>query len=242
MDSKKKVTISWSGGKDSAFALYKILLSGEYTVVSLHTVINRETGRVGLHGVREDLIDYQANSLGIPLHKIYVQRSEDHHAYEQAMRSFYQQCVRDQTSGIVFGDIFLEDLRAYREKLLSDFPIQSFYPLWKIDTAVLIHDFIHAGFKTVVCSAHTRFFSKEQLGKVIDQDFVLQLPEEVDPCGERGEFHTWVYDGPLFKKPLLFSRGEVIEKSYHYKKVNAKGQEEELNESFYFQELLPRFT
>src|SRR5688572_9500050 len=204
MDSKKKVTISWSGGKDSAFALYKILLSGEYDVVSLHTVIKQETGRVGLHGVREELIDYQAEALGIHLDKIYVPGSSDHRAYEQTMRSFYQQCVKHHIEGIVFGDIFLEDLRKYREDLLGDFAIQSLYPLWNIDTTVLIHDFINSGFKTIVCSANARYFPRERLGILIDPNFVRQLPHEVDPCGENGEFHTWMYDGPLFKKPLQF--------------------------------------
>src|SRR5688572_13020346 len=167
MVSKKKVTISWSGGKDSALALYKILSSGEYEVVNLHTLINLETKRVGLHGIREDLIDDQARSIGIPLHKMYLPASMNHNAYEHAVKEFYQQCVDDQIEGIVFGDIFLEDLKKYREELMSAYPIKGLYPLWKINTSILVQDFIHTGFKTVICSANSKYFEKRHLGKVM---------------------------------------------------------------------------
>lgn len=240
MDSKKKVTISWSGGKDAAFALYKILLSGGYEVVNLYTVINKETKRVGLHGVREELIDLQAAAVGFPLHKIYVDSASDNEAYEHAMHRFYHKCKHEGIDVIVFGDIFLEDLKQYREKLLSAFSIQALYPLWKIDTSLLIQDFMHTGFKSVVCSANTSFFPKEKLGAVIDANFLDQLPADVDPCGENGEFHTLVIDGPLFKAPLAFDRGEVVGKFYHYKRKNPDGSIDALHESFWFQDLIPR--
>jgi len=238
MDSKKKVTISWSGGKDSAFALYKILLSGEYEVVSLHTLINAENRRVGMHGVHEEMIETQAQTLGIPLYKIYVTASMDHKAYEGAMHLFYQKSVHDKIEAIVFGDIFLEDLKKYREDLLSGYPFQIVYPLWGIGTTVLIQDFFHAGFKTLICSANKRYFSKDELGKVFDQNFLSKIPSRVDPCGENGEFHTWVYDGPIFRKPLHYTLGDVVEKAYTYKRKNASGIEEALHEAFWIQDIL----
>lgn len=240
MDSKKKVTISWSGGKDSAFALYKILLSGEFEVVSLHTLINAETRRVGMHGVREELIEVQAKALNIQLYKIYVTASMNHKAYESAMHLFYQKSIHDKIEAIVFGDIFLEDLKKYREDLLAGYPFQTLYPLWGIDTPVLIQDFIHTGFKTIICSANKKYFSKQQVSSVLDQHFMESIPAGVDPCGENGEFHTWVYDGPIFRTPLLYVLGEVVEKTYPYKRVNADGTEDALQESFWFQDILSR--
>jgi uncharacterized protein (TIGR00290 family) len=240
MDSKKKITVSWSGGKDSAFALYKVLLSGEYDVVHLHTVISQETRRVGLHGVHESLIDLQAESMGIPLKKIYLESSEQHDAYEKLMHAFYKQCAREGTGAIVFGDIFLEDLKKYREQLLQDSKLNPIFPLWNIDSGRLIEDFVNAGFRTLICSANATLFKKEQVGQTIDAVFLQSLPPQVDPCGENGEFHTFVYEGPLFKRKIDVSLGEVIQRSYLYRKQNEDGSLTELESAFWFQDLLPR--
>lgn len=240
MDLKKKITVSWSGGKDSAFALYKILLSGEYEVAHLHTVISQETRRVGLHGVHESLIDLQAESIGIPLKKICLRSSEHHEAYEQLMHSFYKQCSREGISDIVFGDIFLEDLKKYREQLLQDSKLKPIFPLWNIDSGRLIEDFVNAGFRTLICSANASLFKREQVGKTIDAAFLQSLLPEVDPCGENGEFHTFVYEGPLFKKKIDVSLGEVLQRSYQYRKQNEDGSLTELESAFWFQDLLPR--
>jgi uncharacterized protein (TIGR00290 family) len=134
MVSKKKMTISWSGGKDSAFALFKILASGEYEVVGLHTVIDKDNRRVGLHGVREELIELQAMSLGLPLVKLYLPASNDHEAYTSLMRSFYKISADDGVTHVMFGDIFLEDLKSFREDLLKESGLIPEFPLWKIDT------------------------------------------------------------------------------------------------------------
>lgn len=239
MDLKKKVTISWSGGKDAAFALFKILLSGEYDVVSLHTVIGQETRRVGLHGVRETLIGKQAESIGIPLVKLYLPDSNDHDAYTALMRSFYNRCAADGVEGVVFGDIFLQDLRQFREALLMDAGLHPLFPLWKIDTRVLLDDFINANFKTLICSADAALFGQEAVGQMIDPEFLESLPKGVDPCGERGEFHTFVYEGPIFKKAVKVERGDVVKKEYHYQKKNDDGSLEKLTSAFWFQDLLP---
>jgi uncharacterized protein (TIGR00290 family) len=242
MDSKRKVTISWSGGKDSAFALYKILTSGEYHVVDLHTTLNEETRRVGLHGVHEALIEQQAESLGLPLTKLYLPASEDHAAYKKLMTAYYKQSTRRGVEHVVFGDIFLEDLRQFREQLLENTSLTSLYPLWKIDTQKLLNDFIAVGFKTVICSADADKFSKDQVGRTIDTTFAENLRPGVDPCGENGEYHTLVYDGPIFKKPLPFETGEVVEKQYSFQMTNAQGKNERVEKSFWFQDLLPRIA
>lgn len=239
MDLKKKVTISWSGGKDSAFALFKILLSGEYDVVSLHTVIGQETRRVGLHGVREALIEQQSECIGIPLVKLYLPDSNDHDAYTALMRAFYNSCASDGVHGVVFGDIFLEDLKRFREALLTDAGLHPFFPLWKIDTRLLVDDFINANFKTLICSADAALFGQEAVGRTIDQKFLETLPEGVDPCGERGEFHTFVYEGPIFKKAVKAALGDVVKKEYQYQKKNDDGSLEKLTSAFWFQDLLP---
>ena len=242
MDSKRKVTISWSGGKDSAFALYKILTSGEYHVVDLHTTLNEETRRVGLHGVHETLIEQQAAGLGLPLTKLYLPPSEDHDAYEKLMIAHYKQCARRGIEQVVFGDIFLEDLRLFREQLLQNTSLSAVYPLWKIDTQKLLNDFIAIGFKTVICSADADKFSKDQIGNTIDTVFAENPRPGVDPCGENGEYHTLVYDGPIFKKPVSFEIGDVVKKQYSFQKKNEQGENERVEKSFWFQDLLPRIA
>jgi uncharacterized protein (TIGR00290 family) len=239
MGLKKKVTISWSGGKDSAFALYKVLLSGDYEVVHLHTVFNPETGRVGMHGIREALIERQAAAIGIPLHKLYLESSADHAAYAELMDRFYRQCAREGIQGVVFGDIFLEDLRQFRDQLVANASLEALYPLWLLDTTVLINDFINAGFKTLLCAANAQYFAKDDVGKTINHDFMARLPANVDPCGERGEFHTFVYEGPLMKQPIPFELGDVVEKRYRYTKVAAAGNPEEVESVYWFQEVKP---
>jgi uncharacterized protein (TIGR00290 family) len=234
----KKVTISWSGGKDSAFALYKILLSQAFDVVNLHTVLDDKTRRVGLHGVSEMLIEKQAQVIGLPLKKIYLTASENHDAYETCMQTFYQQCFGEGIEGVVFGDIFLEDLKQYRMNLLKPSKLFAQFPLWGIDSRIIVNDFIDAGFRSAICSADAKLFSEEQLGKTIDSHFLSTLNAGVDPCGENGEFHTFVYDGPIFKTSIPFRKGDVLRKTYSYQKKNEDGMVEKLESAFWFQDLL----
>lgn len=236
--NKTKVSISWSGGKDSAFALYKIMASGKYEVVSLHTVIGKDTGRVGLHGVREELIEQQAKAIGLPLEKIYLESADDHSAYEHTMNAFYKKTATH-IDAIVFGDIYLEDLKSYREKLLEPSGIKGIYPLWQIDTHVLIQDFLNIGFKTAICSCNEALHQLELLGLTLGERIVQQFPPTTDPCGERGEFHTFVFDGPVFKHPVEFGTGEKVFKTYEYKKINDDGAIEKLTTVFWFQDFLP---
>lgn len=237
MDTKKKVTISWSGGKDSVFALYKIFHSGQYEIVHLHTVLSDENRRVGLHGVPEELIQQQAQALGFPLKKLLLKVSDDHDAYTDLMQSFYHQCAEEGIAAVVFGDIFLEDLKAFREGLLHTAGITGVFPLWKTDTHILVENFLHAGFKTIICSANKKYFSADDLGLTLNLEWISQMPLEVDVCGENGEFHTFVYDGPIFKNPVRFNLGKVIEKTYSWKMNSKAGVITQL-ETFLFKEIL----
>jgi uncharacterized protein (TIGR00290 family) len=237
MITKKKVTISWSGGKDSAFALYKVLASGEFEVVNLHTVIDQESKRVGLHGVRESLIEKQAEHLGLPLEKIYLPASNDHVVYKSIMQNFYRACAGHGIEGVVFGDIFLEDLRSFRIRLLDTTNLTASFPLWKIDSKVLVSDFIDIGFKTTLCAANANFFSAHQLS-LVDYKFLELLPAGVDPCGENGEFHTFVFDGPLFKKRIPITMGDLVKKAYSYQMKEPNGEIKLIETSFWFQDIL----
>lgn len=237
--SKPRITVSWSGGKDAAFCLYKILQDGVYEVVSLHTVFGTETRRVGLHGIHEDLMEAQAKAIGIPLTKLYLEKSQDHAAYEKLMKSFYKKCTEEDIQAIAFGDIFLEDLKKYREDLLEGSGIFPVYPIWKEDTTLLLQKMIEAGFKTVVCAANGNWQLTDWLGQTIGKDFSNTLQPEVDPCGENGEFHTFVYDGPIFKHPVAYEKGKVVSESYSYQKIKDDGSTEELETTYWFQDLLP---
>jgi len=237
---KQKVSISWSGGKDSAFALYKILLSGQYDIVNLHTVIGEDTRRVGLHGVPEELIEEQAVALNLPLKKLYLKTSDNHDEYLALMDSFYCQSKDEGIEAVVFGDIFLEDLKKFREQLLEKSKLLPVFPIWEFDSALIVQDFINVGFKTLLCSANAALFDQQQVGKTIDRTFLESLREGIDPCGENGEFHTFVYDGPIFKRKVEFDLGEIVSRSYSFKKRNEDGSINEITSSFWFQDLLSR--
>lgn len=235
--NKKKISVSWSGGKDSAYALFHLLKSDEYEVQNLHTVFDAELKRVGLHGVPEHLIEAQAEAIGFPLQKIYLPKDTSHDSYERVIQDF---CLSQKSEGInhiMYGDIFLEDLKAYRDKQLSSVGLEGVYPIWQRNTNELVQNFIGDGFKTIVCAANAALLDKSKVGKTIDREWLSDLPENVDPCGENGEFHTFVYDGPLFRQPVPFQKEDVVEKSYKYKKKEEDGTVVEMKSSFWFQGL-----
>ena len=234
---KEKVAISWSGGKDCALALFEIRQSKKYEALSLHTVFNLDTNRVGLHGIKQYLIEQQAQSLGIPLDKIFIPSTEDHAAYENAMHKYYQPLGEAGIRTIVFGDIFLEDLKAYREKMLSSHGLIGVFPLWKANSQNVAEKFIGTGFKAIICAVDARYFSKSDVGREYDLAFIESLPVDVDPCGENGEFHTFVYDGPVFDKPVSFERHWAEAKKYSFKVKLPNGQSESRTSTFWFQEL-----
>lgn len=235
-DVRPKVTISWSGGKDSAFALHKIISEKKFQVVSIHTVIDSDSRRVGLHGIPETLIEKQSMSMGIPLEKIYVPASEGLNFYTSLMKTFYDKCAEEKILGVVFGDIFLQDLRDFKINLLKSSGLTGYFPLWDIDTKTILTDFFDAGFKTKICAARSDLFSKEQLGMVLDDQFLSDLTSQIDPCGENGEFHTFVYDGPIFREKVPLEKGDVLERSYTYNKRMSDGKVEKVKTSFWFQD------
>lgn len=203
---KPKAVVCWSGGKDSALALYRILQEGRFEVVALLTTLNADSRRTSMHLVREELLDEQAAALGITLEKAWVSDGSNR-GYEQVMG---EKLLAQKSLGVthvVFGDIFLQDLRLYREQLLQRLGLEGVFPLWQQDTGSLIREFLQAGFKTILCCVSTAFFSENNVGEELDAGFIDQLPAEADPCGENGEFHTFCYQGPLFQKPVLFQKG-----------------------------------
>lgn len=230
---KEKIAISWSGGKDAMMALHKLQNSGEYIIDHLHTVIGEESRRVGMHGIHVDLMKAQAEALNIPILFSILPADESHNSYEQLMLNYCKDCVQKNIKAIVFGDIFLEDLKTYREQQLAGTGLSAIFPLWKNDTKEQIEDFLNMGFKTKICSGNAKYFSKDQVGKTLDKKFFDEIPKKVDPCGENGEFHTFVYDGPLFRKKLLIKLKEVDSHFYSYN-VEKDGEIEELKSEFYF--------
>lgn len=235
--SKRKISISWSGGKDSAYALYQLQRSGEYDIQDLHTVFDADLKRVGLHGVPQHLIQAQADAIGLPLKTLYLPGDQSHDAYERMIRDFCREQKAKGVDYIMFGDIFLEDLKAYRDRQLASEGLEGVYPIWGKKTDALVHTFVNEGFKTLVCAANAAWFSPAQVGKTIDRPWLEALPENVDPCGENGEFHTFVYDGPLFKKAVDFQLREVVEKGYEYNKTEDDGSITKMQSSFWFQDI-----
>lgn len=239
MDSKKKITVCWSGGKDSAFTLYKVLLSGEYEVVSIFTVIHREEGRAGMYGVDEALIDLQAQQIRVPLKKLYINDWEDTRACTQVLQAYYKKCVNDGIEAVVFGDITREDEKSLHEERLKGTSLEAMFPLWQINTRVLFEDFIYLGFKAILCAADAAFFTEEQMGQTLDIAFAEKLPPDVDPCGVNGEFYVFVYDGPIFKRPVQFKAGSVLKRQFAYHHREGEDHHDAAESSFWIQDILP---
>ena len=234
---KQKVAISWSGGKDSALALYYLLNDQKYEVDHLFTVFDKKSKRVGLHGVPEHLIERQAEAIGLPLKKLYLESSEQHDNYENLMQDYFRKLNKEGVRHVMYGDIFLDDLKEYRDAMLAEEGLKGVYPLWEKESSNNIYKFIELGFKTLVCAGKKGLISKEELGKTVDVTFIHNLSEEVDPSGENGEFHTFVYYGPILKKPVAFDTGDIIEKTYKYKSVDEAGNEKLHVSTFHFQEI-----
>lgn len=235
-----KAFFNWSGGKDSALALYHAQKSGEFSIDKLLTNINGKHRRISMHGVREELLDEQAKAIGIPLQNIILPEEPSIQEYEQLMEANLQTLKKENFTHAIFGDIFLEDLKTYREKQLSTLSLTAVFPIWKRDTIELMHEFIDLGFKTVLVCIKADLLPKEFAGRIIDRDFLKDLPKNVDACGENGEFHTFVFDGPIFSKPVNFIKGEVVYKEYAAPKTNDCFTTPQPSFGFYFQDLLPK--
>lgn len=210
----RKAYFNWSTGKDSALALYKILQDKEFEISTLLTNVNSEFERVSMHGLREELLDNQAENIGLPLQKIKFQGNVSMSLYDEVMKNAMKSILEDGNKYAGFGDIYLEDLKAYRDKKLSEVGLIGVYPLWKKDTKLLMKEFLNLGFKAITVCVNAKLLDESFVGRVIDEQFISDLPEEVDVCGENGEFHTFVFDGPIFKKPVNFKIGEKVLRTY----------------------------
>jgi uncharacterized protein (TIGR00290 family) len=176
--------------------------------------VSNRYGRISMHGVRKELLEQQAAAIGIPLQKLFLPDQPSMAEYEKYMMKTMKQLHHEKFTHSVFGDIFLEDLRAYREAQLATIGIKAVFPIWKRNTTELINEFIDLGFKAIVVCVNEKYLDKSFCGRIIDESFIKDLPQHVDMCGENGEFHTFVYDGPLFKKPVIFTKGEIIYRKY----------------------------
>ena len=210
----QKTYFNWSSGKDSALALYRIQEQSGYDVDLLVTTTNEDFQRVSMHGLREELLHQQATAIGLPLQTIPFPAEVTMDAYSETMKQAMNGLVEKGNTHGVFGDIFLEDLKRYRDGKLAEVGITGVYPLWKQDTKQLMQEFLALGFKAITVCVNAKLLSQEFVGRVIDQQFIDDLPDNVDVCGENGEFHTFVFDGPIFSKPVEFEIGEKVLRSY----------------------------
>jgi len=216
---KERVVMSWSGGKDSAMALHELLRDDEREVVALLTSVSDEFRRISHHGVRESLLDEQAKAIGLPLRKVYLPSGENggctNDVYEAIMAKEMAACRDDGIFTIGFGDLFLQDLRAWREANLARSGMKGIFPIWKRDTAKLARDVIALEFKACLSSVQERI-GADFAGRQYDAKLLRDLPADVDPCGENGEFHSFVFDGPIFRAPVSVKVGETVLRSGMY--------------------------
>jgi len=204
--------VAWSGGKDSALALRETLHDGRYRVAGLLTTVTGEYDRISMHGVRRTLLRRQAESLGLPLEEVVISPGATNDEYEGKMAATLA-ALRDRVSGldtVVFGDLFLADIRAYRERMLARIGMRGLFPLWLRDTAAVAREFVHLGYRAVLVCVDAQQLTPEFAGREFDLELLRDFPSSVDPCGENGEFHTFVYAGPGFRHAVRHERGPVV--------------------------------
>ncbi len=230
----EKVVLNWSSGKDAALAFYYLQQSNDYKPASLLTTVSSAYGRVSMHGVREDILAMQAAKMNMPLKKIYLPESSNINEYNNIMKSAVQEIKQSGIRTMAFGDIFLEDLRQYREEQLATEGVSAIFPLWKKNTTDLVKEVEDAGIKAVIVCVNAKYLGPEFLGKIIDRDLLKLLPADVDPCGENGEFHTLVIDAPYFSEALNVKTGEVVHKKY-----SSGNSDQAWDSEFYFLDVVP---
>ena len=206
----EKILFSWSSGKDSSLALYELRQSKDYEICALLTTVTEDYDRVSMHGVRNSLLERQAESLGLALERVMIPKRATNESYETQMRKVLEKYKSLGVTGVGFGDIFLENLKKYREEKLSQLDMRGIFPLWKQNTSELAHRLISLGFKAVITCVDTQRISGEFAGRQFDAEFLESLPPSCDPCGENGEFHSFAYAGPIFRRPINFSIGEEV--------------------------------
>ncbi len=205
--------MSWSTGKDSAISLSEVLQSKSLDVAGLLVTITKEYSRVSMHATRKELLQAQAKELGLPIVEVLIPESGSNEIYERKTFAALKEAAQNGVEKVIFGDIFLEDIRTYRENLLKRATtIESVFPIWKRDTKLLAKQIIDSGFKAFVTCIDPKKLHPNFAGRQYDEGFLRDLPNDVDPCGENGEFHTFVFDGPIFDRPIQCSVGEIVER------------------------------
>ena len=210
MQFRKKAIASWSSGKDSAFALHQARLSGEFEIIAILTTVSTAYERVAMHGVRNALLDRQAEALGLPSIKVAIPSPCPNEIYEREMSQVMRGLRAEGVSAMIFGDLFLEDIRAYREARLKEVGVEGVFPLWKRDTAALAREMVACGLQARLSCVDPRKLDASFAGRSFDASLLAALPSEVDPCGENGEFHTLVTAGPMFHRRIDVALGEVV--------------------------------
>jgi uncharacterized protein (TIGR00290 family) len=210
MPRKEAVALSWSGGKDSSMAAYQLLASQKYEIAVLLTTVTQGFDRISMHGVRRSLLLQQAESLGVALHQIMIPEDCSNEIYETRMRAAWTELKAQGITKIAFGDLFLEDVKQYRDERLAQAGMTGLYPIWLRDTAELVRTFIGLGFKAILSCVDTQAIDSSFAGREIDKTLLGDLPDTADPCGERGEYHSFVYAGPIFKKDIACAVGETV--------------------------------
>jgi uncharacterized protein (TIGR00290 family) len=204
------ILLSWSGGKDSAIALYEIRKTQSYRIAALITTVTQSYDRISMHGVRRALLEMQAASLELPLEIVLISDKATNEEYEDQMAKLLSKYRKNGIDKVAFGDIFLEDLRQYRQERLSLLGMNAIFPIWKKDTKELAHSLVPLGFKAVTTCVDTKALDGKFVGRIIDENFLSDLPPSVDSCGENGEYHSFVYEGPFLKDRIAFTIGEKV--------------------------------
>jgi uncharacterized protein (TIGR00290 family) len=212
MPEAEPILFCWSGGKDSAMALHTLLERSDIHVAALLTTVTEGYERISMHGVRRDLLERQAQSIGLPLHEVRIPPQCVNPIYEARMEEALRRHVDQGVRRVAFGDIFLEDLRAYREKNLARIGMTALFPIWKRDTRDLVREFHANRFRAVAVCVDSKVLDPSFAGRELDESFFSDLPLHADPCGENGEFHTFVFDGPIFHSPIPVRTGEIAKR------------------------------
>ena len=207
---KDRILVGWSGGKDSAMTLYELKKMENIEIAALLTTVTEGYDRISMHGVRRDLLVQQVDALGFPLEEIPIPQACTNEIYEQRMQETLKKCQVRGITTAAFGDLFLQEVRSYREERMSRIGMRCMFPVWERPTAEFAQEFINLGFRAVVVCVDTTAIGREFAGREYDRDFIRDLPAGADPCGENGEFHTFVYDGPIFSRPVQVQRGEKV--------------------------------
>lgn len=205
-----RAILAWSGGKDSAMALHHVRQSGDYEVERLMTTITRDYDRICMHGVRTVLLEQQAAAIDLPLDTVALDKDSSQEEYDARMQAYLTPCRARGIETVIFGDIFLEDVRQYRETNLARVGMRAVFPLWHRNTGELARAFVGAGFRATITCVDLHALAASFAGRDYDEAFLAELPAAADPCGERGEFHSFVHDGPLFREPVSFARGRSV--------------------------------